>query len=138
MRARSQQQAETIHGLVEQIRRDVRERKDQKRYGALCHRFPLMVRENGLAAAIGFLAAKGTDPAGPESRLLAHYAAVLNCAGGEALRQSCVASSLDEYRRLTRTALQASEWFKRYAEAILKVDASGADTGVQDEEGDHG
>lgn len=134
MRARSQEYAELIHGLVAQIKSD--ERKDQKRYGALCHRFPLMVRENGLAAALGFLAAKDGGKNGPEGKLLAHYAQTLNSGDGEALQAHCVGAGLDEYRRLTRAALQAAEWFKRYAEAVLKVDASG--TGMADEPEEEG
>ncbi len=123
MRANSQQQAEAIYDLIIAIKG----REKQKRYGALCHRFPLIVRENGLAAAFGFLAAKGGDkPDSPENLLLFHYATVMNLDSTDALRQSSISADLGEYRRMTRTALQAAEWFKRYAEAILKVDATGA------------
>ena len=137
MRARSQEQAAVIYALVERIRDD--ERKEQKRYGALCHRFPLLVRESGLVAALGFLAAKDGGEQTPEGKLLAHYAEALGYADGdgEALRGYCVACDLAEYRRLTRAALQAAEWFKRYAEAVLKVDASGASTQDEPKEEDH-
>ena len=50
----------------------------------------------------------------------------MNLDSTDALRQSSISADLGEYRRMTRTALQAAEWFKRYAEAILKVDATGA------------
>ncbi|MHB8165786.1 MAG: type III-B CRISPR module-associated protein Cmr5 [Sulfuricella sp.] len=134
MRARSQEYAETIYDLVDGI--TALERKQQKRYGSLCHGFPLIVRENGLAAAFGFLAAKGnSDTNSPESCLLRHYAHVLRAAGADALRQAVIAADLAEYRRLTREALSAAEWFKRYAEAVLKVDTTGA--GEEDEEAGH-
>jgi CRISPR-associated protein Cmr5 len=126
MRARSQQYAQTIYAHVDGIRE--LERRDQKRYGAMCHRFPLIVRENGLAAAFGFLAAKGgTDAKSPENLLLTHYARVLGASNSAALRQTVITSSdLAEYRHLTRQTLAAAEWFKRYAEAVLKVDTTGA------------
>ncbi len=131
MRARSQEYAETVYALVSGIT----DRKTQKAYGALCHRFPLVVRENGLAAAFGFLAAKGGDGANkPENLLLCHYAHVLCAASADALRQTVTKADLAEYRRLTRQALAAAEWFKRYAEAVLKVDATGA--GEEEEEAD--
>ena len=120
MQTNSQQQAEAIYDLITAIKGS----EKQERYGALCHRFPLIVRENGLAAAFGFLAAKGDGS--PENLLLAHYAAALGFGSTDALRQSSISANLGEYQRMTRTALQAAEWFKRYAEAILKVDSTGA------------
>jgi CRISPR-associated protein Cmr5 len=127
MRTNSQQQAEAIYDLIIAIKGC----ENQKRYGALCHRFPLIIRENGLAAAFGFLAAKG-KPDSPENLLLAHYATVMGSGSVDTLRQSSISADLSEYRRMTRTALQAAEWFKRYAEAILKVDSTGA--GEEDKE----
>ena len=125
MRAKSQLMAEMIYQQLATIQS--LERKQQKRYGALCHRFPLIIRENGLAAAFGFLAAKGgTNPNSPENLLLAHYATVLKLGNADAIRQASLTAELGEYRRMTRAALQAAEWFKRYAEAILKVDSTGA------------
>jgi CRISPR-associated protein Cmr5 len=86
----------------------------------------LIVRENGLTAALGFLSAKGgTDIHSPENLLLSHYAVVLGAHDSDELRQTTIAANLVEYRRLTSQTLSAAEWFKRYAEAVLKVDATG-------------
>lgn len=124
MRTRSQYYAETTYTLVAEIQG--LDRKDQKRYGALCHRFPLIVRECGLAAAFGFLAAKsGADRRSPENLLLGHYARVLKIRDTDALREAAVNTDLAEYCRLTRHALMVAEWLKRYAEGVLKVDATG-------------
>lgn len=124
MRARSQQNAEKIYDMVAGIRS--LDRSKQKRYGALCHRFPLVVRENGLAAAFGFLAAKGSDNT-PENHLLAHYAALLDAQSLDALLKTVINSDLMDYRRLTYRTMAAAEWFKRYAEGVLHVDVAGDD-----------
>ncbi|MDA8137828.1 MAG: type III-B CRISPR module-associated protein Cmr5 [Desulfobacteraceae bacterium] len=124
MRSRSQIYAETIYAKVNSV--SGIETGEKKRYGALCHRFAFIVRENGLAAAFGFLAAKGGPDAGSaEKRLLGHFAEVLGAAGAAALQQMVSRAGLAEYRRLTRQTLAANEWFKRYAEAILKVGPTG-------------
>lgn len=131
MKARSQVYAETVFNHVDSIRGI--ERNKQKRYGALCHRFPLIVRENGLAAAFGFLAAKaGNDRNSPEQLLLEHYTSTLGETDTDALRSKAINSSLIEYRHLTFQTIAAAEWFKRYAEAVLKVDS----TGIGEEEGE--
>lgn len=122
MRARSQIYAETIYDQVNSVSGIAADEK--KRYGALCHRFAFVVRENGLTAALGFLAAKGTAADSAENLLLGHFAQVLGATNAAALQQAVRSAPLAEYRRLTRQALAANEWFKRYAEAILDVDAT--------------
>jgi CRISPR-associated protein Cmr5 len=129
MRARSQKYAETIYGLVSTIQE--LDRPLQKRYGALCHRFPLVVRENGLVAALGFLAAKG-DTSAAEQHLLTHFARVLGAQDPAILQCMAMRADLSGYKYLSLQALAAGEWFKRYAEGVLKVDATGED---QEEEG---
>ncbi|MBI5136855.1 MAG: type III-B CRISPR module-associated protein Cmr5 [Nitrospirae bacterium] len=134
MHTRSQEHARIIHDRVSQML--ALERTQQKRYGALCHRFPHIVRENGLAAAFGFLAAKGgADQTSPEYSLLCHYAAVLGATDPSSLCRQTVDASLAEYRWLTRRSLAAAEWFVRFAESVLKVDASGI--GDEDVEASH-
>ena len=94
MRTRSQRHAETIHGMVSEIGESC-DRRAQKRYGSLCHDFPLVVRENGLAAALGFLAAKGgSDAHSPENRLLTQLAQILGASDSERLRQTVIEADL--------------------------------------------
>jgi len=124
MRARSQHYAAKSYELVSEVPESA-----QNRYGALCYSFPLIVRENGLAAALGFLAAKAKSEAGnPEGLLLKHYAQILGFNDPHAMQQSIVQAPLPEYRRLTLQVLKLAEWFKRYAEGVLKVDATGENT----------
>lgn len=121
MRLRSQQYAETIYDCVNTVGDD-----NRAKYGALCHRFPLIVRECGLAASFGFLAAKGRSDNGAKA-LLDHYVSVMDARDADALRQLAIDADIFAYRDLTRKVLVAADWFKRYAEAVLKVEATGAD-----------
>ena len=101
---------------------------DNKRYGALAHKLPGMILENGLAQTTGFLLAKG----GPEHRaLLEDVHAVLRAAeattaaDGESLHEEVIESGLDRTLILTRRSLEAGGWLKRYAQGVLGVDATG-------------
>lgn len=103
----------------------------RKKYGALAHRLPGMILENGLAQATGFLLAKGR----PEHRaLLDDLSAVLRAArataapDGPAFHRTVIESDLDRTMHLTRRTLEASGWIKRYVQGVLRVDATGETT----------
>ena len=122
MMTRSQQHAQGIAGQVKEVQ--ARPRKIQKQYGSLCHRFPIMVLRNGLAQAVGYLAAKSKNtPA--HGLLLGHIAAHLDSDANAASYQTHVnRADIAEYRHMTREALAAAVWYKRFAESLLNVDAS--------------
>ena len=121
------------HAIAKAAYRQVDTRRnhpDRKQYGALAHALPGMILQNGLAQATGFLLAKG----GAEHRaLLDDLNAVLEAAGvvsaldGEKLHQVVIASGLNETMELTRRALEASGWLKRYTQGVLRVSATGDD-----------
>lgn len=99
-----------------------------KEYGALAHKLPAMILQNGLAQATGFLLAKG----GQEHRaVLDDLAAVIFAAegcraeSGLALHSEIIDADTAAAMRLTRCALEASGWLKRYVQGVLKVDATG-------------
>jgi CRISPR-associated protein Cmr5 len=124
MRTRSQQDAQAIYLQVSRVPQNL-----GKQYGALCHRFPVLVLRSGLAQAIGFLRAKAKANNGlgesAHGLLLAHLAGHLGQnAEAQAFQERVNTASLDEYRRLTRAALAAAVWYKRYAESVLGVDAT--------------
>ena len=103
---------------------------EKKKYGALAHRLPGMILENGLSQATGFLLAKGKD----EHRALLDDLSVVLCAaratdarGGEALHETIIESDLGQTLILTRRCLEASGWLKRYAQGVLRVTATGDD-----------
>ncbi|MCY4589135.1 MAG: type III-B CRISPR module-associated protein Cmr5 [Alphaproteobacteria bacterium] len=100
----------------------------KKEYGTLAHKLPGMILSNGLAQATGFLLAKGN----PEHKaLLDDLNAVLRASGaadfrdGATLHRHIIESDLRQTLMLTRRALEASGWIKRYVQGVLRVDATG-------------
>ena len=112
-----------------------RDHPAKKKYGALAHKLPSMIIENGLAQATGFLLAKG---AAEHHALLEDLNAVLRAArattteGGEELHRTIIDSDLDRTLILTRRSLEASGWLKRYAQGVLGVSATGDNDGESD------
>lgn len=101
-----------------------------REYGALAHKLPALILQHGLAHASGFLLAKGEKH---HHALLDDLAVILrdtgtqNCADGKALHQAAIKADLAQTMQLTRRALEASGWLKRYVQGVLKVDATGAE-----------
>jgi CRISPR-associated protein Cmr5 len=131
MEVRSQRYAKSAYPRVDRRQHDPHARK----YGSLALNFPVMVLQSGLVQATGFLLAKGK----PEhSAFINDLADVLVETGtlslnapdghrGEAFHHQIVASDLPTYQHLTRWTLEASGWFKRYAQAILKAESTDGD-----------
>lgn len=124
MRTRNQRLAEQIFAQVQPFANNDALRV---RYGALCHQFPYFVLENGLAQAIGFLAGKGATAGSAEAHFLAHLAEILELERDRPER-TVFEADLDQYQLLTRRALEAGAWYKRFAQGVLKVTAD-ADRG---------
>lgn len=113
MGIRSQKMAQEAYPLVAKLQKHELESK----YRTLALTFPTMILQSGLSQAVGFLLAKGN---GEHSELLAHLATLLKFENGQALHEKILATNLSEYQLLTRRALEASSWLKRYTEALLK------------------
>lgn len=100
----------------------------RKKYGALAHKLPGMVLQNGLAQATGFLLAKGKAE---HLALLEDLTRVLKATGattvdeGTALHAEIIAADLAKTMHLTRRTLEATGWIKRYVQGVLGVDATG-------------
>jgi CRISPR-associated protein Cmr5 len=101
---------------------------EKKQYGALAHQLPILILQNGLAQATGFLLAKGK----PEHlALLDDLAQVFHDSGeqrkeGQTLHATVIAADALTTMQLTRRALEATGWIKRYVQGVLKVDATGS------------
>lgn len=110
----------------------------RKAYGALAHKLPGLILQNGLAQATGFLLAKGKDE---HRALLGDLRAVLHAAGqtnaqtGPALHEAIIAADVPETLRLTRASLTAAGWLKRYVQGVLRLGATGEH---EDEDNGHG
>lgn len=103
---------------------------ERTKYGAIAHKLPGMILQNGLAQASGFLLAKGGSY--PEHLLLLDDLNAVMRAGGsldvadrEQLHQHIIAADLGATLKLTRAALEASGWLKRYVQGVLRVSATG-------------
>ncbi len=118
MNTRSRQHAANAHACVSAVASQAYASK----YRALALSFPIMVLQSGLAQATGFLQAKSSDN-NEYQRYLSDLAGVLGYDNGPALYDAVIASDLPTYQQLTRQALDASGWLKRYAQALLQEDA---------------
>ena len=91
----------------------------EKGYRTLALNFPVMILQSGLTQATGFLMAKGGSE---HTAYLNDLAGILGQNSGKALHDAVVSSTLPQYQQLTRKALEASAWLKRYTQALLKAD----------------
>lgn len=91
----------------------------EKGYRTLALNFPVMVLQSGLSQATGFLLAKDADE---HRAYLNDLAGILGLNNGGDLHQAVIRSTLPQYQQLTRKALEASAWLKRYTQALLTAD----------------
>lgn len=131
---RTQKYAKLAYPLVESIQNTSIEAK----YRTLALTFPAMVMQSGLAQSIGFLMAKSKDNE-EHQLMLTHIATLLSYQGNDAtsnMRQSILISDLTQYQLLTRNALEATSWLKRYTQALLEKEGANktdtADTADKD------
>jgi CRISPR/Cas system CMR-associated protein Cmr5 small subunit len=138
-RSRAQRDAARVYALVKAVKGE--EDKDARRYEALCHDLPWLLRRSGLAATAGRLRARAAEDKweGPEAWLLAHLAwalwpmlADLHPSAGKAAPGDPRASmerftdaaqdlGLAQYLLLTRRALEVCAWLKEYAGMVLNI-----------------
>lgn len=129
---RSQRLAQAAFPLVQQ--REKAMKKDEfKEYVTIAKKFPSLVHTCGLAQAVAFYEAKGkTKPGKPEKPHLGYLkdlAAVLASVGHQQignvqqLTDKVRTEPLSGYLRLSRDAINAASWLKRYAEALAPDEA---------------
>lgn len=131
MLPRSHQIAQKAYNRVE-----ARQRFDAKKaYGVLAHKLPVLILQNGLAQATGFLLAKAKDE---HLALLDDLAQILRetgepgCTDGKSMHHdTIIKADTAKTMHLTRRTLEASGWIKRYVQGVLKVDATGGDDEVK-------
>lgn len=113
---------------------------ERRAYGALAHKLPGMILQNGLAQATGFLLAKDKTE---HSNLLCDLTWVLSKTGtieemkAKELHKHIIDSELHRYIFLTRRSLEVSGWLKRYVQGVLRVDPTGETDGKESTDGDN-
>lgn len=124
MQTRNQKFAVAVYQKIENLQREFPDESTRKKYGAMAHKLPVLIRTAGLAQALGFLQAKSSEAM--NERLLKDLASTLGKADENELilhSRGGANQSLADYLRLTRDALAALLWFKRFAESVLDVKA---------------
>lgn len=101
----------------------IQDDKDAKKYGAMAHKLPILIHTAGLVQALEFVRSRGKPI---QVQLLEHLAQTLGYADGNTLQKAVREASLSEYIRLSRQALAALLWYKRFAQSILHVEATEA------------
>jgi CRISPR-associated protein Cmr5 len=115
METRDQQFAKAAFPMVKKQENAATE----KGYRTLALNFPVMILQSGLTQATGFLLAKS---GAEHTAYLNNLAEILGQNNGLQLHKSVIDSNLVQYQQLTRKALEASAWLKRYTQALLKAD----------------
>lgn len=129
MLTREQQYAAKIY---EQITSEIatKTQGEQKKYGSMAHKLPVLIRVAGLSQAFQFVDSRGSDE---QKLLLQHLALTLDFTddvGNNATKakakmlHSSRTLQLAAYMRLTQQALAALQWYKRFAQSVLQVEAS--------------
>lgn len=115
-RTRGQRMASIALEKVEQAAKDTPIRKD---YKTRAMGFPALVMQSGLAQAIGFLRSKSGTPSNAYARYLADLAVVMGKVDAKTLHEAVIQAPIPDYRYLTRDALDAAAWLKRFAQTLL-------------------
>jgi CRISPR-associated protein Cmr5 len=128
MKTREQQRAETVYQQIERVKTEAW----GKDYGRICLSFPAVVYQCGLCQAVAFGLSKSAVKKDDDSResgrkkAFRQFLSDLGTATGhtslDQFTQKVRTAELSEYQFLTREVMALSNWYKRYAEAILKVE----------------
>jgi len=120
------------------------DKANKKSYGALAHKLPMLIMQNGMAQATGFLWAKGSNE---HLKLMDDLAQVIRAGAydfphpstndlgenGKALHRHILESNIQQLTHLTRIALDASGALRRYVQGVMHIDATGEEQGNQSE-----
>lgn len=129
---REQQRAKAAYEAVDAVK----DEKWKDAYGGLCLRLPPLIQTNGLCLAIAFLESKGKvemENRKPEHERFLNDVAIASgvTEGRKALAKQAREADTGEYMRLTEEVMRCATYFKRYAEAVLKVEATSLEKGLR-------
>ncbi|MBX3277949.1 MAG: type III-B CRISPR module-associated protein Cmr5 [Acidobacteria bacterium] len=88
------------------------------KYEGMAQKLPVLIRTAGLVQALAFVESRDEDE---QKLLLDHLAEVIGAGSRENLLQRSRTAPLPEYIRLTREALAALHWYKRFAQTFSKT-----------------
>lgn len=114
---RSQKLAQSAFARV-QDRHEKLSEKEFKDFSGFARKFPALIHTCGLAQAVAFaLAKKETDYIGDLAAVLeaSEHSEIVD---GPSLDKHARTQTLSGYLRLSRDAINAASWLKRYVEAV--------------------
>lgn len=127
MQTRDQKLAFAVYNRMQSLQSDLTD-SQQKQYGSMAHKLPVLIRTAGLSQALAFVEARHKQqpksPVPPQLRLLRDLEHVLHENGmltGTNLFATVRKAELGDYMRLTQHTMAALLWFKRYAQSVLGV-----------------
>lgn len=92
----------------------------KQKYGTMCHKLPILIRQAGLVQALTFVEARGEAA---QTLLLDHIANTLpDTRDKTALLTQARGNGRDDlmqYMLLTRRVLDVMVWYKRFAQSVL-------------------
>ena len=135
MNTRDQKYAATIYEQVSQVKS--LSDADQKKYGSMAHKLPILIRKAGLVQALTFVQARGgvdNQATNAYHHLLDHIAKTLEIKNdGETSRRQVLlekarTAPLNEYMQLSQQVMTTLLWYKRFAQMVLGVEANDTDS----------
>lgn len=128
LRTREQQYAVDIFGRVEAFgKQHPASSTARRKYGAMAHKLPVLVRTAGLAQALAFVDARGNDA---QRQLLQDLARTVGYNDAKSLLNASRETAFYEYMRLSQKVMAALLWYKRFAQSVL-----GVEPGEDDDDG---
>lgn len=122
MQTRGQKLAEDVFEKVKKYKEST---KDVTEYGSMAHRLPILIHHAGLAQAIEFVRTRDKES---HKKLLEDLSGTLEQGSSEKFAEKCRTCDLIEYIRLTQRALEALQWYKRFAKSVLGVEADSGES----------
>jgi CRISPR-associated protein Cmr5 len=109
--------------LAQAAYKQVAQRTMGDKYKSAAKKFPALIHTCGLAQAVAFGLAKSDH-----HEYLNDLAAVLGIASRDALGERSRRENLSGYLLLSRNAINAASWLKRYVEAAAPEETTGAES----------
>jgi len=120
MRTKEQERARGAHKAVKAIDGDpAKTPKFKKEYGGLCLDLAPLILKNGLCQTVAFYQAKSKRE--HFKLLLRDFALVCSSLQADAYAARVRDADVAGYQQMTHEALACAQWFKRYAEAVLRA-----------------
>lgn len=110
MQTRQQVRAKKAYKAISDVANGT---ESDEEYRRACLQFPVLLHSCGLCQAVAFYEDK------KETKWLLDH--IFEDVTGQTERNDIFTAKVQEYMRLTREILATAAWYKRYAEAMLKL-----------------